>query len=342
MVLDLLIDRGWVPEPLLCRGSRFLIWRRLREEQRAMGESLAVRTSRFLERTRGSRIAEHPEAANEQHYEVPAAFFERVLGPRMKYSCCWFGKPDSSLEEAEEAMLRLTADRAQLEDGLRVLDLGCGWGSFTLWAGERYPKSSFLAVSNSESQGAFLKARAKNRGLTNVKHLRVDVNSWQPEGSFDRIVTVEMLEHVRDHRLLFARLRQCLAPGGKLFVHVFCHSKLAYPFENHGPSDWMSRNFFTGGIMPSSDLLPALAEGTWTEEDRVWIPGTHYARTAQAWLTNLKQNRAELEKLLSQPQEGWPSGKILWRRWRLFFLACRELFGFRNGKEWGVVHHRFS
>ncbi len=339
-LLDRLIEGGWVPEPVLRRGIRHLIRARLRKERGRGERTLEARVQGFLARTRRNRIAERPEAANLQHYEVPSSFFERVLGPYMKYSCYWFQEANASLEQAEEAMLALTAERAELANGQAILDLGCGWGSLSLWAAQRFPRSRIVAVSNSTSQGDWIRKRAQELGITNVEHRRVDINDWQPCEQFDRIVSVEMLEHVRDHSLLFSRLGRCLAPGGKLWVHVFCHRELAYSFENEGVGDWMARHFFTGGVMPSSDLLPELARGTFREEERCWIPGTHYSRTAEGWLARLKAHRKELEARLAWPQDP-ESGVRAWRRWRIFFLACAELFGYRNGTEWGVVHHRF-
>lgn len=338
--LDRIVESPKLPEAFLRVGIRWLVRGRLQQERQADPGEGEARVNRFLERTRNHQIAEFPELANLQHYELPTEFFERILGPRMKYSCCWFETTQSSLAEAEEAMLALTAERAELANGQRILDLGCGWGSLALWAAERHPQARILAVSNSESQGVRIRELARRRGLSNLEHLKADVNEWIPTGPFDRIVSVEMLEHVRDVPRLMGRLRRALAPGGKLFVHVFCHRELAYPFENEGAGDWMARHFFTGGVMPSSDLLPQLTRGAFSEEARWWIPGTHYSRTAAAWRGRLDEHRSEIEALFAGNGSA-SEGRRSWARWRVFLLACEELFGFRQGSEWGVVHHRF-
>jgi cyclopropane-fatty-acyl-phospholipid synthase len=324
-VIERIVDSGLVPEPVLRAGIRAVCALRLREQRR-------VDSQRFIAELRTSDIAIATDAANLQHYEVPAAFFERVLGPHLKYSACYWPTGIDTLGAAEAAMLELYAERAQLADGQRVLDLGCGWGSFTLWAAARYPGSSFVAVSNSRAQRAFIEQAASARGLGNVEVRTADVRALElAPASFDRVVSIEMFEHMRNYELLLRRIATWLRADGALFVHVFAHTRFAYPFDDNGRTDWMAREFFTGGIMPSTDLLRhfqadlRIAEA-WT------LAGTHYARTAEAWYANLVAQRGRIEQLV---------GKRRYQRWRVFFLACAELFGYADGREWVVAHYRF-
>jgi cyclopropane-fatty-acyl-phospholipid synthase len=326
LLVEKLVDSGLMPEALLRAGIRAVCALRLREERRRDPDAFAASL-------RGSDVAIETAAANAQHYEVPAAFFERVLGPHLKYSSCYWPTGVEALGAAETAMLGLTAERAGLADGQRVLDLGCGWGSLSLWAAARYPNSRILAVSNSRTQRAYIEATAAARGLTNLEVRTADVRTLElPAGAFDRVVSVEMFEHVRNHAALFRRIATWLAPGGALFVHVFAHTRYAYPFEDEGATDWMAREFFTGGIMPSAALFSHFQDALAIAAE--WqLPGTHYARTAEAWYDNLMAHRGELEPLV---------GRARFQRWRVFFLACAELFGYRQGREWIVAHYRFA
>ena len=317
-----LAERGLLPDAALRWGIRRLLKERLGEPA---DES-------FLE---DAPVAPVPEKANEQHYEVPAAFYRLVLGRRMKYSSALWPEGVDALDAAEDAMLDLTCERADLADGQRVLELGCGWGSLTLQMAERYPASRITAVSNSASQRAFIEARAP----ANVEVITADMNGFEPEGAFDRVVSVEMFEHMRDHRTLMARIARWLAREGKLFVHVFCHRSKAYPFETDGADNWMGRHFFTGGVMPSEDLLPRCA-GDLALEKQWRVDGTHYAKTAEAWLRNLDHRRDAARAVLAQDL-GSAEARRQVRRWRIFFLACAELFGYRNGEEWFVAHYRW-
>jgi len=291
----------------------------------------------FVDELRQSPLAVRTGAANEQHYEVPAEFFRRVLGPHLKYSCCLFPTGRESLETAEAAMLRLTAERAGVEDGMKILDLGCGWGSFSLWAARAMPGCRITAVSNSNSQRLFIEGRCRELSLDNVEVVTADINDLVLEKRFDRIVSVEMFEHLRNYVRLLEMLSRHLKPDGRLFVHVFCHRDYAYFYEDQGPDDWMSRHFFTGGIMPSADLPLRFADNLCIVDSWRWS-GQHYAKTCNAWLENMDRNEAEILPILARCYG--EEDAALWRqRWRIFFMACGELFDYDQGHEWFVGHY---
>jgi cyclopropane-fatty-acyl-phospholipid synthase len=327
------LERGLVPDPLLRFGIRRICQQRLRELRHAGHDALA----RHVETLRQSPVAAQPEAANAQHYEVPAGFFAAVLGPRLKYSCCTWNEDTRSLAEAENAALVQVQERAELEDGQRILELGCGWGSLTLWMGERLPNSQITAISNSHGQREFIEHRARERGLDNVRVITADVNTLRLEGPFDRAVSIEMFEHMRNWEALLSRVAGWLSDDGKLFVHVFAHERYAYLYEDQGPSDWMARHFFTGGQMPSEDLLLEFQKDLVVTEQ--WrLGGEHYAKTSNAWLSNLDLHRDEALAALVTVTDRDEARRAL-HRWRIFFMACAELFAYRDGREWGVSHY---
>lgn len=293
----------------------------------------------FARAMRTLPIAEHAQAANAQHYEVPAAFFAQVLGPRRKYSCCYYETPGTSLRQAEEAALALTAEHAGLSDGQRILELGCGWGSLSLWMAERLPRATIVAVSNSHSQRQFIEAAARARSIVNLRVITADMNNFYIDQTFDRIVSVEMFEHMANWHHLLARIRNWLRPDGRLFIHVFAHRQGCYRFDLADKADWIAQHFFTGGIMPSASLAHQFPELFEVEEEWRWS-GEHYRETACHWLENFDENSDLIAPILA---EVYGADARLWaRRWRLFFLATAGLFGHRGGEAWGVHHFRLK
>ncbi len=332
-----LLERGLVPDALLRLAIRRLLAARLSAENAGDADAARRRTDAFAEEMRRSPIAIATSDANAQHYEVPPRLFELVLGKRLKYSCCLYDSPSTTLDEAEEAMLALTGARAQLRDGQDILELGCGWGSLTLWMAERFPLARITAVSNSRDQRAFIEARARERGFGNVAVVTADMNSFDAGRDFDRIVSVEMFEHMRNWPRLLARIASWMRPEARFFLHVFSHRAVAYPFDVRDASDWMAREFFTGGLMPSDDLLDRFPEHVAIEQ-RWSVDGTHYERTAGDWLVNLDAHRDEALALFASVY-GESEARSRFAAWRLFFLACAECWGYRGGTEWIVSHY---
>lgn len=331
-----LAERGLVGDDAIRRGIRALLQERL--------ESVAANprsSTQWMQTLESLPMAVDTDAANEQHYEIPAAYFEKILGPHLKYSSGYWPEGVDALAEAEAAMLELSCERAALTDGQRILELGCGWGSLTLWMAAQYPSSEVTAISNSNSQREYIEAEASKRGLKNIQVLTCDINDFHPEGSFDRVVSIEMFEHVRNHNQLLGRVASWLRPGGKLFVHIFTHRSQTYLFEAKSSKDWMSKYFFTGGIMPAVELLPTAARGHLVEDARWTVNGQHYSRTLEAWLS---RQDAVREAVLAIFREcyGRKRPKLWAQRWRIFYMACSELFAFNNGEEWPVTHYRFQ
>lgn len=332
-----LVEQGRIPDFITRTGIRQIIRSRHVEQHREYREPAAWRD--FLAEMDRSPLAAATDAANTQHYEVPTAFYRTVLGPRLKYSCSLFDHADDSLEVAEERMLALSAARAELEDGQHILELGCGWGSLTLWMAAQFPAARITAVSNSATQKAWIDSEATARGLGNVTVITADMNDFQTSETFDRVVSIEMFEHMRNHRLLFERIANWLEPGGRLFFHIFCHRHFPYFYEVRSETDWMARHFFSGGMMPAWDL-PLLAQDALTLEDRWAIDGRHYALTCERWLANCDRNRATVISALAGGDNPAPP-EVQCQRWRMFFMACRELFAWGNGQHWHVGHYRF-
>lgn len=333
-----LAEKGLIPRPLIRKGIRNLLHKRLQEQNARFGENPEREMQKWVEHMRSAPIALVPEAANEQHYEVPPAFFELVLGPHRKYSSGYYPESDTTLAEAEQAMLALTCERADLRNGQDILELGCGWGSLTLFMAQRYPSSRITAVSNSAPQRQTILERAKAQGLTNIEVLTADMNTFEAPGTFDRVVSVEMFEHMRNWEALLGKVATWLRPDGRVFLHVFAHQRFAYPFDVKSDTDWMSQHFFSGGMMPSHDLLDHL--DTPFEVDERWaVSGEHYARTSEDWAKNTDRHRAKIIELFEQAY-GKGQGRRWMHRWRIFFLSCAELFGWDGGQEWIVSHQR--
>lgn len=333
-------ERGLLPDWLIRVGIRRLCALRLREERAGDATAAWARFQHCLDALHDSPVAIHTDAANAQHYELPPGFFELCLGKRLKYSSGYFPTGHETLDQAEDAMLALYGERAQLADGQAILELGCGWGSLTLWLAQNFPRSRITAVSNSRPQREFILARCGALGLANVEVITQDVNRLDLEPArFDRCVSIEMFEHMRNYDTLLGKIATWLRPQGKLFVHIFCHRELMYPFETQGEDNWMGRHFFTGGLMPCADTL------LWFQRDlaieQQWrLSGTHYEKTANAWLARHDANRDAVMRVL---ETTYANQAPLWhQRWRMFWMACAELFGYRDGNEWLVAHLRFA
>ena len=333
-------ESGMLPDNVIRAGIRRLNQQRLEEIHAEDISWVADRMESFIEAMKTAEVAPLPQLANEQHYEVPAEFFACVLGKHGKYSCRFWDEDCHSLEQAEAAALSISCKRADIDNGMRVLDLGCGWGSLSLWIASHYPATTVVSVSNSNAQRKWIQARAIERGLDNISVITADMNDFEPDGSFDRIVSVEMFEHMRNYPELFSRIARWLKPDGKFFMHIFCHRNSVYEFLDQGPSDWMSRHFFSGGIMPSADLPGRFQEHLKLLHKAAWS-GTHYEKTANNWLKNMDARKTEIMPIFVATY-GAENAAQWFQRWRIFFMACAELFAHRGGQEWFVSHYLFE
>ncbi|WP_213957432.1 MULTISPECIES: cyclopropane-fatty-acyl-phospholipid synthase family protein [unclassified Variovorax] len=333
------VEQGLVPDRVVRLGIQRLLKARLAELHSGDAEATASLTREFINAMRTAEVAPLPDKANEQHYELPAAFFCAVLGQRRKYSSCHWPEGVDTLAQAEVAALEATCERAGLADGQQVLELGCGWGSLTLWMAERYPRSRITALSNSQAQRAYIEAQLAERGLANVNVVTRDFNVFDTPERFDRIVSVEMFEHLRNWPRAFANVARWLLPEGRFFMHVFAYREAPYAFVEQDASDWMSKYFFSGGMMPSDDLALYFQDDLRLLQRWRWS-GTHYQRTAEAWLHNMDERRGELRPLFDHVYGD--DADVWWTRWRLFFMSVAELFGYDGGQQWWVGHYLFE
>ncbi len=340
MFYDKFLEEDKIPDFLLRFGIRRLLKQRLNEETKESPSAQKNHLFVLVDELKKSPIAVNTSAANEQHYEVPTEFYQLCLGKHLKYSSGLWNEGVTDLNTSEEDMLELTCSRAELQNGQEVLELGCGWGSLSFFMSEKFPQSNFTVVSNSKTQKIYIDKEIKNRGLKNLTVLTADINDFKIEKKFDRVVSVEMFEHLRNYKLLFHKIASFLKSDGKMFVHVFTHKEFTYKFEVKNESDWLSKYFFTGGMMPSNNLFSYFNEDLMIRETWV-VNGTNYAKTSEAWLMNMDANK---DKIIALFEETYGKENALkwWVYWRIFFMACAELWGYNNGEEWMVCHYLFT
>ena len=339
-VLINLAEKGFLPDLLIRLGIKRLCGQRLSETNTLGLEALENSHQQWIDLLTESPVAIVPEKANEQHYEVPPKFFELVLGANLKYSSGYWSKEVFSLDESELEMLKITCERAGLVDGQDILELGCGWGSLTCFMAQKFPNSKITAVSNSKDQRNFIQQKNDKLNLQNIKVFTADMNDFSTDEKFDRVISIEMFEHMRNYDELLKRIDGWLKQNGKLFVHIFSHKEVAYPFEDKGDGDWMAREFFSGGQMASHRLLMSFPDRMKIEKD--WrVSGTHYEKTSLAWLRKMDTNKIEVLELFKTTY-GEKDASAWFQRWRIFFMSCEVLFGFNEGSEWGVSHYLFE
>jgi cyclopropane-fatty-acyl-phospholipid synthase len=331
-----LVERGRVPDVLVRQGIRTLLDKRLITQDKGSIEANRAALAEFAVSLGTGPVALEVGEPTRRHYGLPASFFRELLGQRMKFSCCLFPPGVDELDRAEEAMLAVTCARAGIEDGMEILDLGCGWGALTLWLAENYPGCRITAVTNTDLQREFLESLCAERGITTVHAITCDLNDFRADRTFDRVMAVELFEYLHNWREVLARIAGMLKPEGKLFVQLFSHPRFAYPYESAGEDTYLGRYFFAGGLMPSDDMLSRFQDDLLVE-NRWSVPGIHYRKTADAWLARLDSRKTVVLPIL---REVHGSEASVWlQRWRLFFMACSEMWGYRNGEEWGVSHY---
>lgn len=335
-----LAEKGKLPDTLIRKGIKQLVEKRLAEISANNCEVGAKTLSNFIAHMNAANIALVPELANAQHYEVPEEFFYYCLGLQRKYSSCFWMPDTQDLDEAETLALNQTCEHADLSDGQQILELGCGWGSLSLHMAAKYPNASITGVSNSHSQREYILNRAKTLGINNLNIITADMNSFEAPATYDRVVSVEMFEHMRNWQVLYGKVAGWLKPNGKFFKHIFVHRNTPYLFDVVADDDWMSQYFFSGGIMPSDDL-PAHFQDDLKLINRWRWDGTHYEKTANAWLENMDANADAITPILTNTY-GEKDAEMWRNRWRMFYMACAELFGYNNGQEWWVGHYLFE
>ncbi|MEB3245437.1 MAG: cyclopropane-fatty-acyl-phospholipid synthase family protein [Vampirovibrionales bacterium] len=344
--IDHVLQMGILPDAVIRWGIRQQLADKLRAyvqpDERFTGSPIEIEQQKlmaFIDDLKQSPLAIETDAANAQHYEVPAEFYAHVLGPHYKYSSALWQPGCTRLADAEQAMLACYLERAQLKDGQRILELGCGWGSLSLYMAQQLPNAQIVAMSNSSSQREFIQAQAQARGLNNLTVMTANITAFEPPGTFDRIVSVEMMEHLKNYDMMFNRLARWLNPLGKVFIHIFTHRAHAYHYEDTDGTDWLTRHFFAGGTMPSASLFHYFQQDLRLEAQ--WaVSGTHYEKTANAWLKNMDANRAKIMPILVNVY-GPTQAKTWWHYWRIFMMACAELWGYQAGEQWQVSHYRF-
>lgn len=338
-MIDSLVGQGMLPDPVLRFGINRLIKQRLKDiSKRTVDEEESYREA-LIKELKSSPIAIEVDLANDQHYQVPTDFFHYVLGKNKKYSCCLWDKA-KNLDESEDEMLELTTERADIKDGMKILELGCGWGAITLFMAKKYPHSEITAISNSSTQRKYIESLAEKRGLKNIKIITANIAEYEMNETFDRVVSIEMFEHMRNYKLLLGKISRWLNPGGKLFVHVFTHKEKTYKYEVQDDSDWMSKYFFSGGIMPGQHLFYYFQDDL--KVIKHWnLSGRHYEKTARAWLEKMDSNKKPIMKIF-EDHYGKEEAKKWWNYWRVFFMSCEQLWAFKNGNEWNVTHYLFE
>ena len=335
-----LAENGYLPDNLIRFGIRRLCKQRLKISSTHNCENDDKYQRNWIKKLKNSPIAIVPEKANEQHYEVPPKFFEKVLGSNMKYSSGYWDKNTINIDDSELIMLQKTTERAEIEDGMRILELGCGWGSLTLYIAKKFPNSTLVAVSNSKDQKQYILNKCIENNISNIVIETADMNDFNINQKFDRVISIEMFEHMRNYQKLLKSIDNLLFDDGKLFIHIFSHKLIAYPFINEGPADWMAREFFSGGQMPSHNLLLHFQEDLII--DKMWrISGKHYSKTSKYWLDNMDRNNKSIKQIFNETY-GKQNSKKWIQRWRIFFMSCEELFGYNNGNDWGVSHYLFK
>lgn len=335
-----LAEKGYLPDPIIKIGIKKLLRERLKQIPTNKSCDLHDYTRNLLDILKTSPIAINTDSANMQHYEIPHQFFKLILGKHLKYSAAYFENGANSLDQAEEHMLELVMNRANIVDGMNILDLGCGWGSLSFWIAEKFPKCKIYSISNSSQQKHYIEKICMEKGIKNIHMIKDDINNFDIKVQFNRIISIEMFEHMRNYKTLLQRISGWLKPEGKLLVHIFCHKDTPYLFETNGPSNWMGSYFFTGGIMPSNNLLLYFQEHLAIEKHWV-LNGKNYQKTSYKWLENLDKSKEEIEKIFKEIY-GMNEANRWYHRWRIFFIACAELFGYQNGCEWWVSHYLFK